>query len=75
MKKNNSFLSFLFALVAIGVSLVSVCAFLKSKRDAKVIREDFLAELGYEFDDSGCYCGSCGGDCSCSESDDEEPKE
>ena len=29
----------------------------QSKRAAKEIREDFLADLGYEFDDSGCYCG------------------
>lgn len=57
MKKGNNFLSFLFALVAIGGAVVAVCAYLKSKRAAKEIREDFLADLGYEFDDSGCYCG------------------
>ena len=57
MKKGNNFLSFLFALVAIGGAVVAVCAYLKSKRVAKEIREDFLADLGYEFDDSGCYCG------------------
>lgn len=76
MKKNNSFLSFLFALVAIGGAIVAVCAYLKSKRAAKEIREDFLADLGYEFDDSGSYCG-CGDDCGCGcgKSDDEEPKE
>lgn len=75
MKKNNSFLSFLFALVAIGGAIVAVCAYLKSKRAAKEIREDFLADLGYEFDDSGCYCGCCSDECDCGESADEEPKE
>ena len=54
MKKGNNFLSFLFALVAISGAIVAVCAYLKSKKAAKEIREDFLADLGYEFDDSGC---------------------
>ena len=45
MKKGNNFLSFLFALVAIGGAIVAVCAYLKSKKAAKEIREDFLADL------------------------------
>ena len=35
MKKGNNFLSFLFALVAIGGAVVAVCAYLKSKEPQK----------------------------------------
>jgi len=74
--KKTNFLSFLFALVAIGGAIVAVCAYLKSKKAAREIREDFLADLGYEFDDSGCYCGGgCSEECGCGENADEEPKE
>jgi len=75
VKKANNFVSFLFALVAIGGAIVAVCAYLKSKKAAEEIREDFLADLGYEFDDSGCYCGGCEEDHCCGSSNPEEAVE
>lgn len=64
MKKGNNVLSFVFAMLAIAGAIAAVCAYLKSKKAAREIREDFLADLGYEFDDGGCYCdgGHCQGD-------------
>lgn len=55
-KKGNSFWSFFFALVAIGAAVAAFCAYIKSKKAAQEIREDFLSDLGYDFDD-GTYYG------------------
>ena len=77
MKKSNNVLSFLFALLALCGAIAAVAAYLKSKKTAREIREDFLADLGYEFDDGGCYCdgGNCCEEESCGcENCQEEPK-
>ena len=72
----------MFARVAIGGAVAALCAYLKSKKAAEEIREDFLADLGYEFDDSGCYGGCdeeehhhCGCKHHCEEPDPAEPEE
>ena len=80
MKKGNNFISFIFALVAIGGAILAISAYIKSKKAAKEIREDFLADLGYEFDDSGCYCGDesdcdCGEGCQCEHHTEHESSE
>lgn len=53
--KGSSFVSFLFAMVAIGGAVAAISAYIKSKKAAEEIREDFLADLGYDFDDGTYY--------------------
>jgi len=60
--KKSTLISFIFALIALIGAAAAVVAYIKSKKAAQQIREDFLADLGYEFDDCGCDC-----DCGCEE--------
>ena len=49
--KKSTLISFIFALIALIGAAAAVVAYIKSKKAAQQIREDFLADLGYEFDD------------------------
>ena len=55
--KKSTLISFIFALIALIGAAAAVVAYIKSKKAAQQIREDFLADLGYEFDDCDCDCG------------------
>ena len=49
--KKSTLISLIFTLIALIGAAAAIVAYIKSKKAAQQIREDFLADLGYEFDD------------------------